>query len=131
MAAANPVIQNYLTSGICGRPNTSNKVRIPPTSMNSDKNLWLQRKKKMKPYQYTGVLKKDCPTYDNSQENYHSETFSVRFLDSAKGVFLKISKIFRIFLNGYFCNYKNLADKNMFKVRHIQITVKHLRWSFL
>ena len=71
MAAVNLVIQNYFTSGICGRPNTSSNVRIPPTSMNSDKNLWLQRNKKMKPYLYAGVLKKHCPTYDNYQEHYH------------------------------------------------------------
>ena len=87
MAAANPVIQNYLTSGICGRPNTSNKVRIPPISMNSDKNLWLQRNKKMKPYQYTGVLKKDCPSYDNSQENYHTENFLSKVSGFCQGCF--------------------------------------------
>ena len=87
MAAVNLVIQKYLTSGICGRPITSNKVRIPPTSMNSDKNLWLQRNKKMKPYLYAGVLKKHCPTYDNYQENYRRKNFFSKVSGFCQGCF--------------------------------------------
>ena len=104
MAAVNLVIQNYFTSGICGRPNTSSNVRIPPTSMNSDKNLWLQRNKKMKPYLHAGVLKKHCPTYHNYQEHYHrKKTLLVRFLDSATGVFLEnFQKLLKKISKSYF-----------------------------
>ena len=47
------------------------------------------------------------------------KTFLARFLDSAKGVFLENFQRFPksiLLLNGCICNYKNLANKNMFKV---------------
>ena len=74
----------------------------------------------MKPHLCTGLLKRNSPTYDNSQGNYSGKNFLNKVSeDSTKGVLLEISKFFRILLNGCFCIYKNLADKNMFKVRDI------------